>query len=233
MGKRGNKKRKQMIPVKSVKEMDAIRILKELSKRDNLRTPDFLDLKGEALQYVFVYGTLKTGGRLTGYLDDCPFLGEGTTALSSFEMKVSTPGKFPIMFDTKQPAKGHRVAGEVYVVDAKKMLELDCVERNGEMYVRQQRWIWLEDQKGVQGKPNLKPCERCWVYEGNPAYWQGREVTEVKPTKYAGGSLLLFDTKEKEHPMEKVPFFNPANQYPEQDAFLRNWELDDNIPWDA
>lgn len=208
MGKKGNKKRKHMIAPPVPPLVDWRKGFQELAKRDNLRTPDFLDLKLEPLSFVFVYGTLKSGGRLTDWMDDCPFLGEGTTALSSYQMRISDAGEFPVLFDTNEPAKGHRAAGEVYVVDAKKILELDAVEANGEMFIRQQRWIWLEDQKGIPGKPNLKPCEKCWVYLGNPTFWQGRLVSDVEPTKYGGGSLLQYKestkVKPEEHPLSNV-----------------------------
>jgi gamma-glutamylcyclotransferase (GGCT)/AIG2-like uncharacterized protein YtfP len=223
-------------PVKSVQqhyeEMNKIKVLEELAQRDNLQTPDFLDLKLEPYHYVFVYGTLKTGGRLTGYLDDCPFLGEGVTAMHLFEMKISKSGHFPIIFEVKDPRDGNPVSGEIYIVDHKTLLTLDQIESNGEMYIRKERWVWLLDQH-PKNKKNLKPCEKCFVYEGNPTYWQGRETLNLLPTK---GKALNFSNPKEDEEVREEEDNNPLIEdvisrwgFPNQIAYAD--EYADEIPF--
>ncbi len=197
-----------------------IHILQELGERDNLRTPDYLDLKEEINHYLFVYGTLKSDGRLSAYLDDCPFLGAATTALGNFQMEISKAGKFPIIMETKHPRDGNQVWGEVYVVTPMTILELDEVEGNGEMYVRRQRWCWLEDQKALLEKPGVKPAERCWVYEGNPTYWQGRETFSVMPRKVGATKGLIFANPKPESVLRVAT--NPVT------SLLDSWQHKNN-----
>jgi gamma-glutamylcyclotransferase (GGCT)/AIG2-like uncharacterized protein YtfP len=169
-------------------------LVEDLMRRKNDNTPDFYDLKLRQNHFVFVYGTLKKGDRNAFLLDGCPYIGEGYIAVKGFNMKLNPFGHFPIIFDSKGKDAEH-IWGEVYVVDARKIAELDRLENNGAMYKRQPLWVWLEDQRVSskdKTKNNLKPAERCWVYVGNPMFWQGRDMIDYPTMRYADRTVYNY-----------------------------------------
>lgn len=109
-------------------------------------TPDYEDLKD--YEDVFVYGTLKKGHR-NNYLvtqlgcslkdTDC------TTFSNTFGMFTQENPKqyaYPIAYNfTKEKPRMVRlgkIQGEVYTVPKKVLAELDILERNGELYQREE-----------------------------------------------------------------------------------------------
>src|SRR5687767_5376125 len=114
--------------------------LEELRQRITPHSPDYFERKLEHLLPVFVYGTLKSGGRLHSILNGSPWLGEAHTVLSGFWMQEVTDGGFPIVWEVPKASpelgKCGLIWGEVYVVDPVTLLELDRAERNTVMYER-------------------------------------------------------------------------------------------------
>jgi gamma-glutamylcyclotransferase (GGCT)/AIG2-like uncharacterized protein YtfP len=223
------KKNKKKKPVKiSLNQEEAevfmseVHLCEELKKRDNVRTPDFLDLKLQDHHFLFVYGTLMMGERLSAYLDGCPFLGDARTSVKNFNMSISKVGSFPIIFSARtisEKATSSHVCGEVYVVDPKTLAEIDVLESNGKMYEREKVWVWMED--------HLRPAEQCWVYVGNPNYWQGRDIVGY-PFKIRNQvKLLEFDqetAKQLTRPQDPPPFSNVWNNWV-QEEINNTWPM--------
>lgn len=159
--------------------------LLELRQRINQFSPDYMERKLEHLLPVFVYGTLKSGGRLHEILKGSPWLGEAHTALSSFWMQEVAEGGFPIVWripkESPELGKSGFICGEVYVVDPVTLLELDRIERNTVMYQRGQHHVYLLDQKYKLQDGYHTPSLKCWMYSGNPDFWGKTRMNEVPP----------------------------------------------------
>lgn len=149
----------------------------ELLKRDTPETPDYLQLKQHPYHYVFVYGTLKSGGPRAEFLEGVPTLGEAYTVTKGWLMK-SIRGQFPAITPAPLGAEGSagRVFGEVYVVPPELFLELDKIEGNGTAYERQLLWVWLADQTFPTKNGHGRPSAKCWAYVGIPK-WLGQQST--------------------------------------------------------
>lgn len=79
----------------------------------------------QTVELLFVYGTLKKGGRLHDYIAHCPFIGNGM--VPTHTLLDLTRGAFPHM--VKSEHRDDAVFGEVYMVNAETMAELDHIER--------------------------------------------------------------------------------------------------------
>lgn len=169
---------------------DSVNIVDTLiARRDTEFTPDFDELKTEDFHLLFVYGTLKCGGRLTHLLDGCPYLGEGYLLANNYNLLSTTregaaDGGFPVL---KWVGHDHhmsgKVAGEIYVVDSVRLLGLDRVERNGEMYRRGKYWVKPYEQARIQGKS--MQVIKCWTYVGIDAFWKNHRLWQLEPEYHA------------------------------------------------
>lgn len=87
---------------------------------------------------VFVYGTLKRGERNNHVLAAAQYLGPAVTAEARFTLReyasVSSPGR---LAPSVEAGGAHRIAGELYAVDADLLARLDRLERIGVDYQRQ------------------------------------------------------------------------------------------------
>lgn len=157
--------------------------LKAILGRDSI--PDFLKMKKEGLQPVFVYGTLKQGHWNHYLLEESDYLGEAESVVPNFDITLSSPGGgFPIAWRFKEPNDftGH-IRGEVYACDARVMANLDSLEGNGYMYQRQQVHFWLRDQT-IEGKSGpVSPSLKCWIYIGVKDYWKDVPQNNNVPLK--------------------------------------------------
>lgn len=118
---------------------------------------------------VFVYGTLKMGGKLNSQMDriGATFVGPGRITSKDWVMRHlgGYPALQPVQFDS-----GDVIYGEVWLTDTKGISELDKVEGYPEHYKRQQVNVWT----GEDGDVNLT----CTVYymdgkeQGNEWLWQ-------------------------------------------------------------
>ena len=85
---------------------------------------------------VFVYGTLRQGGRYHHLLEQATYLG---TAKTSPRYVLVDVGSYPAMLKNGTQV----IHGEVYEVNAPTLKELDVLEGVPELYTREQ--ILLED----------------------------------------------------------------------------------------
>lgn len=168
-------------------------ITDDLFRRKMSNTPDFLELKKKEYHYVFVYGTLKVGGPLHGVLRGCPFLGDSRTATPGFTM-YEYAKKFPVVQKASAPnvASGY-IMGEVFVVPPRLFLEIDRIEDQGEMYNREEHFVFLYDQD-VKSKNNLKPYIKAWMYIGNPEFWSNEclDKASMKVNRDTGKTYYEF-----------------------------------------
>jgi len=123
---------------------------------------------------LFVYGTLKKGGRLSGYLDKSTYLGPAVTTFAEFNL-IGGKG-FPFL------TKGHfRVRGDVYDVDRDTLKLLDRVEGVPHLYERTKanvnvfstkingEWAWVyisaneHEENMINVKLNMQAMEKEWV----------------------------------------------------------------------
>lgn len=86
--------------------------------------------------YVFVYGTLKKGGRLNKYLANAQFIGKDQTAFKKYNM-FSCSEMFPAVTDMKGTCS---IEGEIYKLTPKEVLILDDVEGVPFLYHREKCW---------------------------------------------------------------------------------------------
>lgn len=174
----------------------SLNLLDQLSERNTTKTPDFLELKSDHHIPVFVYGSLKSGHRNHEMLSGCQFLGRGRTVATDLDLRAPSHNAFPIAFrksimKTPKEVLG-RVSGEIWVVDPKKMLEMDTFENNRTMYNREKVWVVCRDQE-IKGSTNkqARPTIQAWMYIGVPDYWEG-QVTDRCPYLIEGVSKEFF-----------------------------------------
>lgn len=102
---------------------------------------------GAGRELVFVYGSLRKGGGLHHYLVDSTFLGEGTIEGQLFHCG----GWFPAV----KHGEG-RVFGEVYMITADVLAQLDRAEGHPGFYKRELTLVELEEE-----------FVTTWVYFGD------------------------------------------------------------------
>lgn len=140
-------------------------IISELRDRKQEETPDFLDLKRSGFHPVFVYGTLKRGGRNHHILRTSPYMGRAETLAAGFMMGVCS-SDFPVALIS--PQSRCRIEGQVFLADPKQMLMLDRLEGNGSMYNRRKVRCVLHEQK-------VRIVD-CFMYIGDKDFWAGEKL---------------------------------------------------------
>ncbi|MEY4630936.1 MAG: hypothetical protein RIQ81_1056 [Pseudomonadota bacterium] len=119
-------------------------------------------LSAEKLTPVFVYGTLKEGGRLHHYLDNSEkiFAGWSRPGYDMYDL-----GSYPGI--VAAPASGRRVYGEVYLVDGTTLRLLDRIEDAPRLY--QRRAIAIDSGEpllsGVQAYYYVQDVSRARLIE--------------------------------------------------------------------
>ena len=163
-----------------------VTIVSELSKRHTPETPDFIDRKLDRHIPVFVYGTLKKGLSNHYLLEGAPYLGSAITDTARFYMRETE--HFPIVFEANGQKKvsAGKIFGEVYVVDPKRLLQLDRLEGNGYMYQRELVWTKLLDQDRSTA---LLPHIKTWMYVGVPSYFSMSPLGNVKGKEASVGMV--------------------------------------------
>lgn len=115
------------------------------------------------MTFVFVYGTLKRGGKNHRKLLNSTFIGEGVT-YPLFEMK--NLGRAPGVVEG-----ANQIRGEVFQIDSDTLHDLDQLERLGWVYERRETpirlstdivcWIYVYKHKALASVLNL-------IYKSNP-----------------------------------------------------------------
>lgn len=152
-----------------------------LKARKTITTPDFLKLKLNPVNFVFVYGTLTAGNRNHKLLEDATYLGRGMTHAPDLVLMEDRKLDIPVALPKKGNAicakrEGAKIKGEIYSVDPLTMLELDYLESNGYLYQRTERYIKCLDQEyKLKGDVTARPFTKCWVYIGIPEAWRHLE----------------------------------------------------------
>lgn len=211
-------------------------ILEQLSRRiTDSNTPDFIKLK-QTRDYhpVFVYGTLRQGGRLHSYLEGCPYLGKAWTMIPRFDMRNAPGGSFPVVFDVglgEGKGGSHfsaKISGEVYAVPVKVLLDLDDIESNGNMYNRKECWVSLRDQTVKKTSSTLHPNLKTFIYIGNDDYWKKGNSETLFRCSYTLGSdnKRIFCDWEQKKEREPTSYQEYLNQ-----KYGGVTYLDDEIPF--
>lgn len=111
------------------------------------------DARMDAGEIMFVYGTLKCGGRWHHLLATAEALGDAATT-SPYPLLVDD---VPYLLD--EPGNGNIIEGELYRVDAQTLARLDELEDHPREYRRERR---------IMMRGSGEPCE-AWVYFAHDA----------------------------------------------------------------
>ena len=175
-------------------------------QEENYYTPDIPFLESFNWHYVFVYGTLRSSFCRESMLKDNPFVGFGFTHKPEYCMYTTQYGSrpnYPAVFeaDDLRGEVGAKVFGQIYLADAKKIMELDRMESQGVLYFR--RPIPID----ITGGPQSGKTISCLTYIGNPVnilrknyYIKMKEVSTHRNT--AIGQYYHFTSKDQ-NPIEK------------------------------
>jgi gamma-glutamylcyclotransferase (GGCT)/AIG2-like uncharacterized protein YtfP len=148
---------------------------------------NYLKVEEESIRdYVFVYGTLKRREKNHYLLKHSEFIGVG--AASNFA--CTNTSAFPYAFKKK----GHVLKGEVYLVDANTMMQLDILEGYPDLYNRKRALVSVKGEKPIL----------AWIYFVDPEqveheikeygysdYW-GRAPIEKPKTSAAGSGTKCY-----------------------------------------
>jgi len=93
-------------------------------------------------EVVFVYGSLKRGGRFHSVLRRARLLGEGVTCAPYL---LHLGWDWPLLIEQAPPQVSAPVCGELYEVDRLTLRRLDEIEDNGRLYARKRACVQLED----------------------------------------------------------------------------------------
>ncbi len=123
--------------------------------------------------FLFVYGTLKKGYANHHYLVEAGLLGEYRTA-NAYPLAIEPPWWVPSLYE--RPGQGHRVTGELYVIDDGIMRftdELEGLTRVDGYYRREievahddgsgRRWAWTYFRRGHPPDPARVPYLETYV----------------------------------------------------------------------
>jgi gamma-glutamylcyclotransferase (GGCT)/AIG2-like uncharacterized protein YtfP len=118
-----------------------------------LKQKEALEQKIEML--LFVYGTLMSDLSNNWLLQNAKLIGKGTTK-KKFSIHVS--GTIPFLHDDE---KEYKICGELYMVFAEELEEIDKLESNGDWYIRRLilvvvngeehlAWVYFNNEKGLK-----------------------------------------------------------------------------------
>ena len=118
---------------------------------------------------IFVYGTLMSGQRASGYLDGCTLLGRYCLRDHAMYNLGAYPGIVP--------QEGESVVGEVWRVPADRLPELDAYEGEGSLYHRRTVTVEREGSRVpaqayiYAHRPNGEPMREPWGSKDSDRVW--------------------------------------------------------------
>ena len=118
---------------------------------------------------IFVYGTLMSGQRASGYLDGCALLGR--YCLRDYAMY--NLGAYPGIV----PQEGETVVGEVYCVPADRLPELDAYEGEGSLYHRRAVTVEREGSRVPAGRMPVRAPQGGSMPVSSRAAWKKASFT--------------------------------------------------------
>ena len=132
---------------------------------------------------IFVYGTLMSGQRASGYLDGCELLGRYCLR----DCAMYNLGAYPGIV----PQEGESVVGEVYRVPADRLPELDAYEGEGSLYHR--RTVTVEREGGrvlaqayvYARRPTGEPMREPWGSKGSDRVWYAAYGSNLSAERFA------------------------------------------------
>lgn len=145
-------------------------------KKDNV-----IQLIKPKKHYLFIYGTLKKGGKRHSLLKGSDFISDAVTGVN-YDLKrtTKTPTNydFPILFKNNKFVKGRqylsRVIGELYHVNDDLLGILDGVEAVPRLYTRTTSTVYHWDAKNN----HIKDQVDAYMYVGNHDYWENTNLFE-------------------------------------------------------
>jgi len=126
------------------------------------------------MKKVIVYGTLKKGGRLHGYMRDSKFIVD--VVVTGYKM-YDTKSGFP--FIVRGDDEIDRIWGEKYEVDDETLRILDMVEGTGSGLFRR---VDLKDVKSWSDKK-----DSTYIYVGDTSLEYGKKIYGVEPEEIKDG----------------------------------------------
>lgn len=146
-------------------------------------TPEWRELKAKKHIPVFIFSDYQESMFGGEFFRDDLYVGRGRTAAASYKMRVNGQGVAEVYHH--QVYGDRAIAGDIYLISPKKLMELDCIEKNTIFTERKKEYIYAEDQMYSNG---LMPSLLCWMYLCPGVPFESDEnsylsVHEYKPTK--------------------------------------------------
>lgn len=158
-------------------------------------TPDYRELRKKSDIPVMFMDSFRVGGMYNCMIDKRPYLGEAISVSEWFQQRESSKYDDPmfVKYD-KNPGSVPKgcILGDVFVLDPVTLLEVDRFLQNTKMFVRQQTWVWMLDQKSVfkdKTKMNLK----VWVYLAHPRFFEGNPYRCPAPNRTTSSQKPCYD----------------------------------------
>lgn len=122
-------------------------------------TPDWREMKTKKLIPVFIFSDYQEKMFGSSFFDREVYIGRGRTASATYKMIVNNQGVAEVYHS--QVYGNRAIAGDIYLISPKKLMELDTIEKNTVFTDRSKEYIYAEDQVYSNG---LMPSMLCWMY---------------------------------------------------------------------
>lgn len=148
-------------------------VLAELRERKTKYSPNWLIEKHQEWHPLFVYGTLRSGGRHHKLLSGSKFLGAAWTSTIGWTLYESMAKEPLAKRCNTNNMNAYRIFGEVYMISPKTLLSIDVFFKNGEVHDRVKTFAFLGDQCYETKSGPKRPSIKCNIYEYNTEFWKG------------------------------------------------------------
>ena len=153
--------------------------LSEIDRRMRY-TPDIDELYTYDKHLIFVYCNLMSGHiNHNVYLSGCDYLGRANTLEPNYALRRTST--FPIMCkhetEESQNSRDMMVYGETYGVSPSRIIAMDQLLKNGELFNRQKIFIRFWDQDTPFKDKSKSLVRECWAYLANPKVWDEKHFS--------------------------------------------------------